>query len=471
MATKRITQETFDAVVKENIDDFEMDAEEAVEDAIKQFESQGVNLSNIIKQAATASDDQQSGSEARHPILTALQRIQDSLNNQLQEKNDEKLQDACKLFQEQSCQGAAYRNVAAANGAYSIMYKLCQSVINNPSSLSIALRTMASLIDGQPDLMDNVGIQLIMEILKMHFNDSLIQQTGINVVRLACIMHESNRQKFVSCDLIEHLISVLRHFTAQIAVIKEACSTLRTLTLDDDIRVPFGKAHEHAKMIASECNGLELLIEVIKLHYQDTTIYCEICSTIAKLAVRNEYCQQVVDLGGLKLVTQALAERMDESMIAARSCFLLRAISGNDDVKIAIVNSSCVSLIIAAMDRHPKHMHIAEQACAVFASLALRHPQHCAEIISCGGADFILKAMKIHEDVESVQKQGCLAIRNIVARSREYCNTFLEAGAEAIIRQARRKHKSCDDEAKAALRDLECAVQLKELWTGLPTNG
>jgi hypothetical protein len=37
---KRITQETFDAVVKENIDDFEMDEEEAMEDAVKQFESQ-----------------------------------------------------------------------------------------------------------------------------------------------------------------------------------------------------------------------------------------------------------------------------------------------------------------------------------------------------------------------------------------------------------------------------------------------
>lgn len=46
--TKWITQETFDAVVKENIDDFEMDLDEAVEDAKQQFQSQGVDLSNII---------------------------------------------------------------------------------------------------------------------------------------------------------------------------------------------------------------------------------------------------------------------------------------------------------------------------------------------------------------------------------------------------------------------------------------
>ena len=35
-----ITQETFDGVVKENIEEFELDKEEAIKEAITQFESQ-----------------------------------------------------------------------------------------------------------------------------------------------------------------------------------------------------------------------------------------------------------------------------------------------------------------------------------------------------------------------------------------------------------------------------------------------
>lgn len=50
MASKRITQDTFDAVVKENMDEFEMSAEEALADSIQQFESQGISLANIIKE-------------------------------------------------------------------------------------------------------------------------------------------------------------------------------------------------------------------------------------------------------------------------------------------------------------------------------------------------------------------------------------------------------------------------------------
>ena len=64
------------------------------------------------------------------------------------------------------------------------------------------------------------------------------------------------------------------------------------------------------------------------------------------------------------------------------------------------------------------------------------------------------------------QKQSCMALRNLVARTREYCDPILELGAEHLINNALTNHKICDDEAKAALRDLGCKVELKELWKG-----
>lgn len=41
MAKRRITQETFDDAVRENMEEFEMDPEEALREAVEQFESQG----------------------------------------------------------------------------------------------------------------------------------------------------------------------------------------------------------------------------------------------------------------------------------------------------------------------------------------------------------------------------------------------------------------------------------------------
>lgn len=48
------------------------------------------------------------------------------------------------------------------------------------------------------------------------------------------------------------------------SIVKEVCQVLRTLTLDDDPRVPFGKAHDHAKLIVLEANALDLLLDVAK---------------------------------------------------------------------------------------------------------------------------------------------------------------------------------------------------------------
>jgi len=55
----RISQETFDEAVQENIDTFDMEPAEALADAISQFDSQGINLSNIMKRVpgTDAADD------------------------------------------------------------------------------------------------------------------------------------------------------------------------------------------------------------------------------------------------------------------------------------------------------------------------------------------------------------------------------------------------------------------------------
>ena len=44
---KRITQSTFDEVVTENMEEFDMNHEDAITDAIQQFKKQGIDLSNI----------------------------------------------------------------------------------------------------------------------------------------------------------------------------------------------------------------------------------------------------------------------------------------------------------------------------------------------------------------------------------------------------------------------------------------
>jgi len=64
------------------------------------------------------------------------------------------------------------------------------------------------------------------------------------------------------------------------------------------------------------------------------------------------------------------------------------------------------------------------------------------------------------------QKQACMLLRNLVARMQDLSQPILDMGAEALITQAVQTHQECGDVGKAALRDLGCKVELRELWTG-----
>ena len=75
---------------------------------------------------------------------------------------------------------------------------------------------------------------------------------------------------------------------------------------DDDVRVPFGKAHENAREIVENHDALKLLTKCLEKHQSNVKTLEACLAAIRSLAVRNEYCQEVVDEGGLKHVQTIL---------------------------------------------------------------------------------------------------------------------------------------------------------------------
>lgn len=54
----------------------------------------------------------------------------------------------------------------------------------------------------------------------------------------------------------------------------------------------------------------------------------------------------------------------------------------------------------------------------------------------------------------------------MVCRSRDQCDSFLSCGAEDLLNAAMAEHPTINQDIKAALRDLNCKVDLKEEFTG-----
>ncbi|KAF7692464.1 hypothetical protein HF521_010074 [Silurus meridionalis] len=445
MAKRRIAQETFDSVVRENIEEFDMEESEALNEAIEQFESQGVDLSNIVKAVPRKSSEATTDAQS-HEVLQALHSIRSAL-----ESPSTSVLESLKHFTEQCAVGFAQRYLAAQKDAYPTLLSCCQAAGDDNNVLSASLAALSALMDGQPDLLEE---------------DPALTCLVIRTVRHCCLKHEQNRQDLVKAGVIRLLISVIKRHMERPEVVKEACIVLRVLTFDDDVRVPFGHSHEHAKMIVLEHNGLKVIVDVAKAHPENVPVLRELCATLSRLAVRNEFCQEIVDLGGLKFMMTLLADSLDCQDLAKQVLSAMRAIAGNDDVKDGIVEAGGTELIVMAVNRHINNTQVCEQGCAALSVLALRKPGNCKVIMESGGAQAALQAMKTHPGNINVQKQSCMLFRNLVARTRDFSQPILEMGAEALIGQALASHRDCGDLAKAALRDLGCQVELRELWTG-----
>lgn len=123
------------------------------------------------------------------------------------------------------------------------------------------LAALCALTDGQPDLLDAEGRGFLIDTLRSHQEDPAVSCLCIRTVRHCCLKHEQNRQDLVKAGVLNLLTSAIMRHIERPEVVKEACVALRVMTFDDDVRVPFGHAHEHAKMIVLEHNGLKVIVD------------------------------------------------------------------------------------------------------------------------------------------------------------------------------------------------------------------
>ncbi|KAG6463655.1 armadillo repeat-containing protein 6 homolog [Manduca sexta] len=456
-----ITQDTYDEVVKENMEEFDMSPEEAINEAVAQFEAQGVDLSNIIKDLALSSGDD-------HLVSTTVAKLKEIWDDKQRDFND--LMKEFDTLKSECAKDIARRVRASKDGAYKVLItildskqsKFFQELSDHDRRLILkVLDCLIALMDMQPDLLDHKGIDLIKNMLD-NVEDEEILTSTLKWTTNCCIKHEMNRQKLFAKSISDNLKCMLK-VTGNVKLLSATLEVIRKLTLDDDIRVEFGKAHDHAKEL-----GAHLLVPLTNLLKENTQppLASELMLTMAALLVRHELCKMVADAGSDVLFT-VLADNYENVAVVQQANKLITALAGNDDVKRDLVKSGIAPVMVSILARHSSNATATALTLKCIAALTLREPTHSRLFFDCGAPEVIADCMKVHPDNAAVQKNGCWAIRNMVARCREQNPKFHELGIEAILNQSYEKFgQDFGFDIKSALRDLECDVKLDEQWTG-----
>lgn len=238
---------------------------------------QGVNLANIIQDSSLYTGDD----STVHPVIAALQKLvlvtDDSPDSDTLISDLDTVREECNI-------DLSHRCLAGKNQAYPTLMKLLKKWSGDARVTKALLQSLCALVNGQPDLLDEEGSALFIHYLSEFKEDHELLVLVVRLIRLFCLKHESNRQNFVAKDLIKILSGLLQSQQSNPELVKEVCFALRVLTFDDDIRVPFGKAHEHAKMIVTEGDALKAILKVCEggsfLLSQILSLFCLVFSSV-----------------------------------------------------------------------------------------------------------------------------------------------------------------------------------------------
>ena len=484
----RISQETFDQAVQENIDDFGMEPEEALEDAARQFESQGANLSNILRRVPGAAEDE-----------PAVLRVVARMKALLEEAEDEETVElnfgtgALKISfgTVGPTQGAALSEAAAElraevqrdklnatfaghNGGVDALVSASLSLLRSPSALAPVLEALATMVmDAENrEQLDARGVAAIAVIMNTHIDgadaiDAL--RAAMHAARAAMLVHERHRQMFVgSAGLLPLVVRAMRDHPDDAPTMLAACGAVRATTLSDDMRSRVSKGHDHAKA-AVELGVLPLLLAALRNPMARHAPTCaELLATLSRVTVTDQICAQLASMDALPLAIGELGNNMTDAQVARQACFFLANISGNDGCKGSIVAGHGHVAIVQAMLLHPNHAGLQMDAVAALGNMALRMPANCEAIAEAGGVPAIVAAFGQHINQPRMQSKACLAVRNLVGRNEELRGPLLEQGVENLLRSVLAAHEDgyVHNLAKAALRDLHCSVHLAEGFKG-----
>ncbi|WOL19981.1 armadillo repeat-containing protein 6 [Canna indica] len=455
---RTISQEAFEALVAENIEDLGMEPDEALEDALQTLTLQGVDLSGIIKCIPGVS------STKDNPVIQTLDKLKGVVSSLGSSKwntatKDPNSQELVKLIDTLyglcSIEGSDNATITSRNGGVELLTSICSSLdVEFETPLTLSLKALSSIlhdIQTRELFRQNGGPKIVADILKGSSNP-VILDSCFAVVVAASTSDEILKELFIDLKIDEIVMKILKEHSKD--NLYNLYDAIRVLLTPDDNRVVasqvYGYARQFAKvgiadvLVKALCEGLSL------------SSLSSACIALKAVAVNDEICKSIAESGGIDATLQCLDESCDRNnkTIARTCCSLLSKLAGSDANKNAIVEIGGLDRLMKLSSKFSEDPSVLQEVMCIITVLSLRSPENAARAVEAGAADLVLQAMQKFPTSFQMQRQACLMIRNLVVRNPENRTILINNGIEKLIRKAKGSHESCKDAATAALRDL-----------------
>lgn len=325
----RISQDAFDSVVKENMDDFGMELDEALEDAIKTFQMQGVDLKGVI------TDGSGSASIASHPVVKAIKELQDATSSVETPTGREScilpLESVSRALQElfKLCKDGESASVSLAGryGGVEAVIFACKSPGRKGIEIKILALKVLNLLIGDAENRDKYrcvgGPEMVMSIIIDKDEDPHVKMHACTNVSSSAMGDELVKEKFMDSGITEVLAKLLKEHASDEGLVLAICHAFRSLVVADDDRVIASKAFINARTFAE--NGMvEAILGTCKVQ-RSSLAMAGLCMALTSLAVNEVICKSIAEQQGISFVLQVLDDstKHKDKVVVKSACSLL----------------------------------------------------------------------------------------------------------------------------------------------------
>ncbi|KAJ1256282.1 hypothetical protein BS78_K055600 [Paspalum vaginatum] len=449
-----ISQEAFDAMVRENMEDLGMEPDEALADAVDALTLQGADLSGIIKRVPG-----EAAAAEVSPVVRVLDELKASHSTSVGSGQD--LNGLVSLLDELRglcCSGEGTENAAIAvrNGGVEALVALCVSArVGHERLLASALKTLSSVIrdlGSTEKFRQSDGPKIVIDLLKEGSESSDLLDAGFSVVAAGSAGNEVVKESFMDLKVDELILQVTREKSK--ANMQSLFDAIRVLLTPDDNRVVASQVYGYSRRFA-EIGIPEVLVNTLREHVIPS-ILPSACAALKSIAVNDEICRSISENGGIDVLLKCIDEAGEQKnrVIARSCCSLLSKLAASDANKSVIIQRDGFDRFLKLTSGFSEDPAIIQEVMSMVTVLTLRSPENAARAMEVGYGTLAIQSMQRFPSSGQTQKQACLMIRNLVVRNPENRTILLNDGAEKLIRKAKLMHGSCKDAASSALRDL-----------------
>ncbi|XAR72877.1 hypothetical protein NMG60_11019663 [Bertholletia excelsa] len=450
---RTISQEAFDEMVKENMDELGMEPAEALQDAIETLTLQGVDLSGIVTCVPGG------GTMMDNPVMKSLERLKQLNSDWTDRIGDQKDVDEMVALLDKLgdlCSTEGNAAIATRNGGVELICSVASKLRGGcDQGLVSALKTLASLlhdVQSSEIFQKSDGPKMVVAILTGGNQNLNVLNGGFSVVAASAAGNEIVKESFMGLKIDELIIQILStHGNGSISSLYDA---IRVLLTPDDNRVVASQVYGYARRFAK--TGIaEALVGLLKEGISSPSLISAAVALKA-VAVNDEICRSIAESGGIDAILRCIDDsgEQGDKTVARVCCSLLSKLAGSDANKITIVEKGGMDRLIKLSARFFDDPSVLQEVMSLISVLCLRSPANASCAIEAGAGDLALQAMQRFPGAHQMQRNACLMIRNIVVRNPENRTLLLNNGIEKIIRKAKENHESCKGAATDALRDL-----------------